>query len=125
MIPRLISLPHNGGRLSRRRIRALIRDGPAYAYCPFPVTAGENLAIIRHACRHGLTVNAVASDGSEADRLAVSGLLTVLPLLSHHPPQTPAGRPIIPCPGGDCADCRLCWDRSVGIILAIPEALLV
>lgn len=118
------SLPHTRGRLSRRLVRKLLASAPWFAYLPHALTLGENLAIVRHARKHGGTINALVSNETEADRLASSGLLVVLlqqPGDSRTHWQTPAGLPVIACPGTDCASCRLCWDRPAGLIVAIRE----
>lgn len=117
-------LPGQGDKIDGAKLWQLTRANSGksgWTYTHKPVLgdnqqATMNRAAIRHANRHGFTVNLSADTLAEADALAEADcgpVVVVLPKDSEHTVHTPGGRRVIVCPAQRddsvaCADCGLC-----------------
>lgn len=123
-------LPGKGDEIDGAKLWQLTRAntgrrGWTYTHKPVIGDSGEatmNRAAIRHANRHGFTINLSADTLGEADALANADcgpVVVVLPRDSPHTVYTPAGNRVVVCPAQrddsvTCADCGLCArQRSV------------
>ena len=122
-------LPHTGGKLSRRFVRAIVdanRGRRGFTYTHHDPTKGENAALIRYANRNGFRVNVSTETEAAADRAIAAGMPAVLAVPSTEARtswRTPAGNAVLvrPAQRSDtktCSNCQLCENRGSRVVIA-------
>jgi len=122
-------LPHSGGKISRRFIRAIVdanRGRRGFTYTHHDLTKGENLPLLRYANRNGFRVNVSTESEAAADRAIEAGLPAVMACPStetRNTWRTLAGNAVLVCPAQrsdskQCATCELCHTRGRRVIIA-------
>ena len=93
----------------------------AYTYTHHRIDHGENAAILRDACRDGLTVNVSCETEAAADAAVAAGLPAVLVVPADESRKawtTAGGSRVVVCPaqqsGRTCAECMLCSVHDPG-----------
>jgi len=114
-------------RLALDRLVDANKGKRGFTYTHKPMTR-ENRQAVKHANRHGFTINLSADSPSQADRLAklkVGPVVTVLPADVKENMRTPEGRLIVICPAVThdsvtCAKCQLCAWKDREVVIGFP-----
>jgi hypothetical protein len=125
-------LPGVGNRINTRELKRLVsansgRHGFTYTHKPM---TPRNLDAVKHANRHGFTINLSGNNLSHADSLVdlnAGPVVSVVPIDQVTNTLTPAGRKVTICPAAiddsdtiNCKSCKLCSISSRATIIGFP-----
>lgn len=127
-------LPGNRIAIDSEALASLVKANAGkrgFTYTHYNMAIAGNLEAVKHANKHGFTINLSANSLRHADALASYGLpvVTVLPSTvdgaTTPSVTTPQGNKVVVCPatyrdGISCATCKLCAVRDRKVIIGFP-----